>query len=141
VSLLFGETAQVFHTGMKTVNYYSTPRRLAAQIIAYYNLCKSVLFVTCVLRDTLLKDRLNLEKYVETIVKGVDEMKMNGDYGYGGLETDVGDNDDDEATVCDTLGDDVFVLGDSILSVDMSSVVSSIQMTSFDKKPLICTHD
>jgi len=93
------------------------------------------------LRDALLKDRLNLDNYVETIVKGVEEMKMKGGYGYGGLETDTGDDDDDETTMCDTLGDDVFVLGDSILSVDMSSVVSSIQMTSFDKKPLICTHD
>jgi len=133
-SLLFGGTAQVFHTGTKTVNYYSTPRRLAARIIAYYNLCKSVLFVTCVLRDALLKDQLNLENYVETIVKGVEEMKMKGDYGYGGLETDVGDDDDDETTVYDTLGEDVSVSGDSMLSADTSSVVSSIQMTSFDEK-------
>ena len=61
-------------------------------------------------------------------------MKMKEDYGYGGLETDVGDNDDDEATVCDTLGDDVLVSGDSILSAGTSLVVSSIQMTSFDEK-------
>jgi len=134
-SLLFGATGQVFHTGTNAVNYYSTPRRLAAKIIAYYNLCKSVLFVTCVLRDALLNDRLDLENYVESIVKGVEKMK--GDYGYGGMETDMVD-DEDEITACDTMGEDVSVSGDSMLSADTSSVISpthpSLIMTSFDEQ-------
>lgn len=72
-SLLFGASAQASVSGAKAVNYYSSPSKLAIKIISYYNLLKSVLMVTKVLKEALLKGAIDLEDYVENMVKGVED--------------------------------------------------------------------
>jgi len=81
--LLFGATAQASSSGSKLVNYYSAPNKVALKIISYYNLLKSILVVTNVLRDALLKDHINLEQYVSKMVKAHDEAMIQLDAGYG----------------------------------------------------------
>ena len=85
-SLLFGATAQASSSGSKMINYYSTPNQIAAKIISYYNLLKSILVVTNVLKDALLDGNINVEQYVSRMVKAHDESM---------LQFALGDDDDD----------------------------------------------
>lgn len=80
-SLLFGGSAQASHAGTRAVNYFSSANKLAARIIAYYQLARSVLGVTCVLRDALLKDRIDLSQYLENVITQ-DENAFDLTYGY-----------------------------------------------------------
>jgi len=81
-SLLFSGASQMTSSGNKMVNYYSTPSKIAFKIISLYNLCKSVLTVTTVLRDALLMDHINLEKYVESMIKETEEAVLEMKTGF-----------------------------------------------------------
>jgi len=108
-SLLFGGTAQACYTGSKTVNYYSSPRRLASKIIAYYNLCKSVLLVTCILRDALLNNHIDLENYAENIVCGVHNRQGSWDET---CNTTTADREDDSFSEGDSIASDWMMTAD-----------------------------
>ena len=75
-SLLFGATAQASSSGSKLVNYYSAPNKVALKIISYYNLLKSILVVTNVLKDALMEDNIDVEQYVSHKVKTHDEAMI-----------------------------------------------------------------
>eukprot|EP00557_Chaetoceros_sp_GSL56_P009822 CAMPEP_0176479956 /NCGR_PEP_ID=MMETSP0200_2-20121128/2022_1 /TAXON_ID=947934 /ORGANISM="Chaetoceros sp., Strain GSL56" /LENGTH=678 /DNA_ID=CAMNT_0017876047 /DNA_START=213 /DNA_END=2249 /DNA_ORIENTATION=+ len=107
-SLLFSGASQLTSTGSKMVNYYSTPNKIAFKIISLYNVCKSVLTVTTVLRDALLKDHINLEKYVENMIKETEEAVLEMKTGFeeeeSSAEEEDGDGDleqDDDANFFD----------------------------------------
>ncbi len=132
-SLLFSGASQMTSQGNKMVNYYSTPNKIAFKIISLYNLCKSVLTVTTVLRDALLKDHIDLEKYVENMIKETEEAALEMKTGFELDEDEEGDEDEDEyyndedendhATVTSTVMDDDTVLDDGI-----GNPISSIGM-------------
>jgi len=131
-SLLFSGASQITSSGNKMVNYYSTPNKIAFKIISLYNLCKSVLTVTTVLRDALLKDHIDLEKYVENMIKETElaalEMKT-------GFEDDESDEtkvteDDDETTV---LGDDIDFNDDDSWSTFKSATPSKSGGVAFSE--------
>ncbi len=88
-SLLFSGASQMTSSGSKMVNYYSTPNKIAFKIISLYNLCKSVLTVTTVLRDALLNDHINLEKYVENMIKETEEAAIEMKTGFETEEDDI----------------------------------------------------
>jgi len=105
-SLLFSGAAQMTSSGSKMVNYYSTPNKIAFKIISLYNLCKSVLMVTTVLRDALLKDHINLEKYVENMIKETEEAVLEMKTGFEDDEledetTGLDEEDDDDGDESD----------------------------------------
>lgn len=107
-SLLFSGASQMTSQGSKMVNYYSTPNKIAFKIISLYNLCKSVLTVTTVLRDALLKDHIDLEKYLENMIKSTEEAA---------LEMKTGFEDDESTQIDETVAetdDESTVLGDGI---------------------------
>jgi hypothetical protein len=93
-SLLFGATAQASSSGSKLVNYHSAPNRIALKIISYYNLLKSILVVTNVLKDALLKDHINLEQYVSNMIKAHDEAMLQLESGYEKKDKGVDDDVD-----------------------------------------------
>ena len=106
-SLLFGASAQMTSSGTKLVNYHSSPSKLAFKIISLYNLAKSILGVTIVLRDALLKDHVDLEKYVENMIKETEEQILEMETGYEKYDdenttADFDDYDSDEDTACPT---------------------------------------
>mmetsp|Transcript_26103 Transcript_26103/g.30314 ORF Transcript_26103/g.30314 Transcript_26103/m.30314 type:complete len:763 (-) Transcript_26103:172-2460(-) len=97
-SLLFGATAQAGSSGSKLVTYYSAPNKVALKIISYYNLLKSILSVTTVLRDALMNDHINLERYTSNIIKAHDEAMLHLQSGYSDEEDeDVNDDEDWES--------------------------------------------
>jgi len=106
-SLLFSGVSQLTSSSSKMVNYYSTPSKIAFKIISLYNLCKSVLTVTTVLRDALLKDHINLEKYVENMIKETEEAVLEMKTGFEkdeGLSVDeTAIEDDDELSDDESL--------------------------------------
>lgn len=116
-SLFFGGAAQMTSSGSKMVNYHSTPSKMAFRIISLYNLVKSILTVTTVLRDALLNDHIDDAKYVENMIKETEhavlEMKTgfesDGDDEYVGEDETVDEDWDDELswTSCDTASGSV----------------------------------
>ena len=93
-SLLFGATAQASSSGSKLVNYYSAPNKIALKIISYYNLLKSILVVTNVLKDALLEGDINVEQYVSRVVKAHDEAMVQMSQFQEEEEVDENDNKD-----------------------------------------------
>lgn len=127
-SLLFGSAAQMTSSGSKMVNYYSTPNRIAFKIISLYNLLKSVLTVTTVLRDALLKDHIDLEKYVENMIKETEEAVLEMKTGFEEEE------DQSEAFTTVTFEDDDFADDDSwATSSSQVSVTSQPQTSAFEE--------
>jgi hypothetical protein len=57
-SLLFGGSATAVQTGTEVRNYYSEPNRLAGRIFALNGIVLSILKITGILRDALLRDYL-----------------------------------------------------------------------------------
>lgn len=95
-------------SGTKLVNYHSSPSKLAFKIISLYNLAKSILGVTIVLRDALLKDHIDLEKYVENMIKETEEQILEMETGYEKYDDEHSsaelddDYESDEDTACPT---------------------------------------
>lgn len=87
-SLLFGATAQASASGSKLVNYYSAPNKIALKIISYYNLIKSILVVTNVLKDALLEGDIKIEQYVSRMVKAHDEAMIQ----FNAIDDEDGNN-------------------------------------------------
>jgi hypothetical protein len=121
-SLLFSGVSQLTSTGSKMVNYYSTPNRIAFKIISLYNVCKSVLTVTTVLRDALLKDHINLEKYVENMIKETEEAVLEMKTGF---EEDESSTDDDDHSNGLEQDDDANFFDDASVS-SMNSASPSV---------------
>jgi hypothetical protein len=121
-SLLFSGVSQLTTSSTKMVNYYSTPSRIAFKIISLYNLCKSVLTVTTVLRDALLKDHINLEKYVENMIKETEEAVLEMKTGF--------EKDDEGLSVDETAIEDDGELSDDESLASMSSAGSVGNMST-----------
>jgi len=100
-SLFFGAAAQTTSSTTKMVNYHSTPNKMAFKIISLYNLCKSILTVTTVLRDALLNDHINLENYVENMIKETEEAVLEMRTGFESDDEDGSRLDADEMTMND----------------------------------------
>lgn len=64
-SLLFGGTATAVSTGSEAVHYFSEPRKVADKVIALHGVASSLLRVTGVLRDALLRDHIRVDHYLE----------------------------------------------------------------------------
>lgn len=106
-SLLFGGSSQASLAGTKAVNYFSSANKLAARIIAYYQLARSVLCVTCVLRDAMLKDRIDLSHYLENVItQDQDTPDLTFGYGSGSYDDENDDGDEDPSNKKDDSGDD-----------------------------------
>ncbi len=103
-SLFFGGAAQMTTSGTKMVNYRSTPSKMAFRIISLYNLVKSILTVTTVLRDALLNDRIDLEKYVENMIKETEHAVLEMKTGFEDDEED--DSVDGDETVDEDWDDE-----------------------------------
>lgn len=131
-SLLFSGASQLTSTGSKMVNYYSTPNRIAFKIISLYNVCKSVLTVTTVLRDALLKDHINLEKYVENMIKETEEAVLEMKTGFE--EEEEGSSDDEDKVEEEEEVDDNFFDDSSISSANSAnpSIRSGVGNAFFD---------
>ncbi len=95
-SLFFGGAAQMTSSGTKMVNYRSTPSKMAFRIISLYNLVKSILTVTTVLRDALLNDHIDLEKYVENMIKETEHAVLEMKTGFEDEEEENDLTDEDE---------------------------------------------
>jgi len=98
-SLLFSGASQMTSQSNKMVNYYSTPSKIAFKIISLYNVCKSVLTVTTVLRDALMMDHINLENYVESMIKETEEAVLEMKTGFEDEALSMGETagfEDDE---------------------------------------------
>lgn len=117
-SLLFSGASQLTSTGSKMVNYYSTPNRIAFKIISLYNVCKSVLTVTNVLRDALLKDHINLENYVENMIKETEEAVLEMKTGF---EEDQSSSEEDNSNELEQEDDANFFDDASVSSVNSAS--------------------
>ncbi|GFH45250.1 hypothetical protein CTEN210_01724 [Chaetoceros tenuissimus] len=114
-SLLFSGASQLTSQGSKMVNYYSTPNKIAFKIISLYNVLKSVLTVTTVLRDALLKDHINLEKYVENMIKETEEAVLEMETGF----------EDENDSIDDTEIDDDNYFSDDDSQASSSSATSA----------------
>jgi hypothetical protein len=122
-------------SGTKLVNYHSSPSKLAFKIISLYNLAKSILGVTIVLRDALLKDHIDLEKYVENMIKETEEQILEMETGYEKyddehLSAELDDDNDDESdedTACPT----------PTKSISRSTAPQTPRMTVEDQKQAI----
>jgi len=64
-SLIFGGTATAVSSGSEAVNYLSEPRKVADKIIAMHGVAKSLLRITGILRDALLRDHIHVDHYLE----------------------------------------------------------------------------
>jgi Tfp pilus assembly major pilin PilA len=145
-SLLFGGSAQVANHSTTMVNYYSHPNKLATKIITYYNLCRSILLITTILRDALLSDHIDLATYsgtISDIISRVDGIQVKDYYGEGStimssrseIETyeDIDLNDDSAESEFDDNYDD-------------KSIVSEVTMDSSfyknqDQSPMDSTEE
>jgi len=65
-SIIFGSSANVWRTGDKTVNYYSSPNRLANKIIGLHTILSALLHVLIVLHETLSTGRIEIGHYQES---------------------------------------------------------------------------
>lgn len=117
-SLFFGAAAQTTSSTSKMVNYHSTPNKMAFKIISLYNLCKSILTVTTVLKDALLNDHINLEKYVENMIKETEEAVLEMRTGFESDDEDGSRSDADEMTMTD---DDSFWDDDASIASNATS--------------------
>ena len=122
-SLLFGATAQASSSGSKLVNYYSTSNKISLKIISYYNLLKSILVVTTVLKDALLKGDINVENYISNMMKAHDEAMMQL------LEDDDNSDAKDDGNAKEAKGwDDQNV--DDLTHMGASATAATIPTTS-----------
>lgn len=126
-SLFFGAAAQTTSSTSKMVNYYSTPNKMAFKIISLYNLCKSVLTVTTVLKDALLNDHINLENYVENMIKETEEAVLEMRTGF------ESDEDDEDGSRSDA--DELTINDDDSFWDDDASCASSATSRSNAKSP------
>ena len=142
-SLLFSGAAQMTSSGSRMVNYYSNTNKIAFKIISLYNLCKSVLTVTTVLRDALLKDHINLENYVENMIKRTEEevLEMKTGFEEDEEETQPDDSIRDDTEEDDDDWDDVTWVSAS--TSDQQSVKSGIVTAYSDitEPPLAKIHE
>jgi hypothetical protein len=128
-SLFFGAAAQTTSSTSKMVNYYSTPNKMAFKIISLYNLCKSVLTVTTVLKDALLNDHINLENYVENMIKETEEAVLEMRTGF------ESDEDDEDGSGSRSDADELTINDDDSFWDDDASCASSATSRSNAKSP------
>ena len=62
-SLLFGGSATAVQTGTEVRNFYSEPNQLADRMIALHGVLVSILNITGVLRDAMLRDHIRSDHY------------------------------------------------------------------------------